>query len=55
MGIFWEGKPDPQDNKIKLGVQITPLEQILEEYDQTNSYVFLRRLNVPEGLITPEN
>ena len=50
----WEGKPDPQDNKIKLGVQITPIEQILEEYLNTNSYVFLRRLNVPEGLITPE-
>ena len=50
----WEGKPDPQDNKIKLGVQITPIEQILEEYYETNSYVFLRRLNVPEGLITPE-
>ena len=23
----WEGKPDPQDNKTKLGVQITPLQE----------------------------
>ena len=24
----WEGTPDPQDNKTKLGVQITPIKQI---------------------------
>ena len=28
----WEAKPDPQDNKIKLGVQITDINQMLEEY-----------------------
>ena len=28
----WEGIPDPQDNKIKLGVQITNIKQMLEEY-----------------------
>lgn len=28
----WEGKPDPQDNKIKLGVQLTPLKEIMENF-----------------------
>jgi len=29
----WEnGIPDPQDNKIKLGVQITPLHEIIYQY-----------------------
>ena len=50
----WEGKPDPQDGKTKLGVQITPIEEILDEYRNTKSYVFLRRLTVPDGLITVE-
>ena len=45
-GIFvwessWEGEPDPQDNKVKLGVQITPLEEILHEY-QGKGHVFIR-------------
>tara|TARA_Y200000002_G_C22678245_1_gene662962 strand:+ start:1565 stop:2182 length:618 start_codon:yes stop_codon:yes gene_type:complete len=29
----WEGEPDPQDNKIKLGVQITPLTQMIKNFD----------------------
>ena len=28
----WEGEPDPQDNKIKLGVQLTPLNEIIEHF-----------------------
>ena len=43
----WEGKPDPQDGKIKLGVQITPLNEILKLYSNTGN-VFLRKL-VPGG------
>tara|TARA_B100000427_G_scaffold284116_1_gene256803 strand:- start:145 stop:684 length:540 start_codon:yes stop_codon:yes gene_type:complete len=39
----WEGKPDPQDGKIKLGVQITPLNEILKLYSNTGN-VFLRKL-----------
>uniref|UniRef100_A0A6C0C1K3 Peptidase n=1 Tax=viral metagenome TaxID=1070528 RepID=A0A6C0C1K3_9ZZZZ len=39
----WEGKPDPQDGKIKLGVQITPLQEILEAY-KDKGHVFLRKL-----------
>ena len=25
----WEGTPDPQDNKIKISVQITPLDEVM--------------------------
>lgn len=40
----WEGKPDPQDNKTKLGVQITPLQEILNDYK--NGGVFVRKINL---------
>ena len=39
----WEGKPDPQDGKIKLGVQITPLDEILKAYSKIG-HVFVRKL-----------
>ena len=39
----WEGIPDPQDNKTKLGVQITPLKQIIDDYRKTGS-VYVRRV-----------
>ena len=45
----WEGTPDPQDNKIKLGVQITPLDEVMNNCKNTNSTVFLRRVNCPIG------
>lgn len=37
-GIFvwesgWEGEPDPQDDKIKLGVQITPIEEMIKNFE----------------------
>ena len=41
----WEGKPDPQDNKIKLGVQITPFEEIYNHYKLKNSKIVVRRIN----------
>jgi cell wall-associated NlpC family hydrolase len=44
----WEGKPDPEDGKIKLGVQITPLAEILEAY-KGKGQVFVRSVEVPEG------
>lgn len=40
----YEGKPDPQDGKVKLGVQITPLSEILESYRKTNSGIYVRKL-----------
>tara|TARA_B100001093_G_C26701614_1_gene959362 strand:+ start:189 stop:782 length:594 start_codon:yes stop_codon:yes gene_type:complete len=35
----WEGNPDPQDGRIKLGVQITPLQEIIDSYHDKNIYV----------------
>ena len=43
----YEGTPDPQDGKIKLGVQVTPLDEVLNNCKETNSSVFLRRVNCP--------
>jgi len=48
----WEGKPDPQDGKIKLGVQITPLQEIIESYNDKNIYV--RKLTKPNGKMSTE-
>ena len=39
----WEGMPDPQDNNLKLGVQITPLKEIIDNYK--SSKIFIRKLN----------
>ena len=49
----WEGKPDPQDGKIKLGVQITPLAEIMNAYKNTG-HVFVRKMNAPEGTFNNE-
>jgi hypothetical protein len=43
----WEGKPDPQDGEIKFGVQITPFDEICDNYKQKNSAIFIRRINCP--------
>jgi hypothetical protein len=40
----WEGKPDPQDGKTKLGVQITPINEIIDAY-KDHGHVFLRRVS----------
>jgi hypothetical protein len=37
----WEGTPDPADGKIKLGVQITPLEEAIKNNKGKN---FVRKL-----------
>lgn len=39
----WEGEPDPQDGKVKLGVQVTDLEQVLKSNGGT---AYIRRLNI---------
>jgi hypothetical protein len=40
----WEGKADPQDGKIKLGVQITPLLEIVDTYKKNNGHIYSRKL-----------
>ena len=42
----WEGTPDPQDGKVKLGVQITPLQEIIDSYGAQN--VFVRKVQCDE-------
>lgn len=43
----WEGDPDPQDGKIKFGVQITPLDEICDKYKQGGSGIFIKRIKCP--------
>ena len=52
-GIFiWEssynGTIDPQDGKIKFGVQITPLSDLVNSY---NGNIYLRRVNFDKDLL----
>jgi hypothetical protein len=42
----WEKNPDPQDNKHKLGVQITPIQEVLDAY--TDGHVYVRKINTWE-------
>ena len=37
----WEGEPDPQDGKVKLGVQLTPLEEVIKN---NRGKYFIRKL-----------
>ena len=46
----WEGIPDPQDGIVKLGVQLTPLNEMLKTYE--GSKVIVRKLNCPDNLFT---
>ena len=37
----WEGEPDPQDGKVKLGVQLTPLDEVIKNNKGT---FFIRKI-----------
>ncbi len=39
----YEGTPDPQDGKVKLGVQLTKIEDVLTHYHNAN--FFVRKFN----------
>ena len=47
----WEGTPDPEDNSLKLGIQITPLHEIIYNFTNGNgnsnnkSNIFIRKIN----------
>jgi len=47
----YEGTPDPQDDKIKFGVQITPLHQCIQNF---NGKIFVRKMTKGENSITSE-
>jgi hypothetical protein len=49
----WNGTADPQDGKIKLGVQITPLEELIHEYAH-NGHIYYRSVRCPENTFNPE-
>ena len=51
----WEGTPDPQDNKIKFGVQITPFDEIYNRYKQTNSSIYARKINCNSDIFCKTN
>jgi hypothetical protein len=48
----WEGMPDPQDNEIKLGVQITPFEEIIN--NSKGAEISIRQVNCPLTLFNEE-
>jgi len=51
----WEGTPDPQDGKTKLGVQITPINEILNAYKRTNGHCYYRSIECSEDHFSEEN
>ena len=56
-GLYlWEstfnGTPDPQDGIIKLGVQITPMKEIMKENHQQ---IWWRKINCPNNKLTVFN
>lgn len=50
----WEGKADPQDGKIKLGVQITPLYELVNSY-KSKGHISVRRVNCSPDLFSDVN
>jgi hypothetical protein len=51
----YEGEPDPQDNKIKCGVQITPLEEICDKYKENGSAMYIRKINCQSELLSTKH
>uniref|UniRef100_A0A6C0EIG1 Peptidase n=1 Tax=viral metagenome TaxID=1070528 RepID=A0A6C0EIG1_9ZZZZ len=49
----WEGKADPQDGKIKLGVQITPIDEVLTNFK--GSKIIIRTVECDPTLFSEEN
>ena len=49
-----EKQPDPQDNMKKLGVQITPLEEIINSYLDNNGKIFYRKIDCHLDTFTKE-
>ncbi len=49
-----EENPDPQDDKKKIGVQITPLLEIYEKYKNTGGKIYARKI-VDNTMFTDEN
>ena len=56
--FIWESSlnytPDPQDDKVKFGVQITPLKEILHDCSRSKTNVYVRRVISDKNLFTSE-
>ena len=50
-----ESKPDPQDNKKKFGVQITPLDEIVDNYLNNNGKIYYRKVKCSLDNFTEDN
>ena len=48
----YNGTKDPQDGKVKIGVQITPLDEILNHYKKEGGKIWIRRCNYKENPFT---
>jgi len=48
----YNGTHDPQDGKVKIGVQITPLDEILNHYKKEGGKIWIRRCNYKENPFT---
>ena len=51
----WEGTPDPQDGKTKLGVQITPISELINAYKGTNGHCYYRSIECSKDHFSEEN
>lgn len=49
----WEGTNDPQDGNIKLGVQITPLYEMMKQYE--GGKVLCRKIVTKDNVFSNEN
>ena len=50
----WTGFPDPQDNKVKFGVQISPFTEVYEYYKKNNSNISVRRIHSNKNTFNDE-
>ena len=48
----YNGTHDPQDGKVKIGVQITPLDEILNHYKKEGGKIWIRRCNYKKNPFT---
>ena len=49
-----EDNPDPQDGKKKIGVQISPIDEVFSPYKRTGGHVYYRKVESQENLFTDE-
>lgn len=48
----WTGYPDSEDNELKLGVQISPFQEVYDYYKKNNGKIVVRRIHCNENTFT---